>query len=97
MSVTELLSVVFPHLEHVRIDRVLPAGRSVRIEASTHPAHAICPDCGMASKRVHSRYRRRVDDTAISGRETVIYLGSAGSSVSTPCARRQYSPSRCPA
>ncbi|WP_275418917.1 transposase family protein [Acrocarpospora phusangensis] len=33
-----------------------------------------CPHCGLASKRVHSRYRRRIGDTAIGGRETVIHL-----------------------
>ncbi|GAA1022427.1 hypothetical protein Aple_075680 [Acrocarpospora pleiomorpha] len=74
MSVSELSSVVFPHLHHVRIDRVSSAGRSVRIEASTHLVHALCPNCGLASKRVHNRYRRRIGDTATGSRETLIHL-----------------------
>ncbi|MFQ6397566.1 transposase family protein [Nocardia sp. KC 131] len=35
---------------------------------------ATCPDCASQSWRVHSRYRRRLSDTAITGREVVIRL-----------------------
>ena len=28
----------------------------------------LCPSCGAASRRVHSRYRRRVTDLPLSGR-----------------------------
>ena len=33
-----------------------------------------CPGCGNRSERVHSRYRRRVSDTALGGAETLICL-----------------------
>ncbi|MBF6223423.1 ISL3 family transposase [Nocardia abscessus] len=33
-----------------------------------------CPACGTSSRRVHSRYRRRLSDTAITAREVVIRL-----------------------
>ncbi|MEV6258550.1 transposase family protein [Nocardia sp. NPDC051929] len=33
-----------------------------------------CPGCGTLSSRVHSRYRRRLSDTSITGREVVIGL-----------------------
>ena len=33
-----------------------------------------CPGCSAPSRRVHSRYRRRLSDTAISGREVVVVL-----------------------
>lgn len=74
MLISELLNVVFPHLRCLQIDSVRPGGQSVRIEASTHSPQAACPGCGLASKRVHSRYLRRVQDTAIAGRETIIHL-----------------------
>lgn len=37
---------------------------TVRVAAPT----SVCPDCGTASRRIHSRYRRRVADLPISGR-----------------------------
>nr|WP_232784359.1 ISL3 family transposase [Carbonactinospora thermoautotrophica] len=49
-------------------------GGSVRIQASTRDPEAACPGCGVASGRVHSRYERRLSDTAISGQETLIHL-----------------------
>jgi len=65
---------LFPHLADVRVERVFLAGRSVRIQASTRIAEAACPACGQLSARVHSRYERRLSDTAIAGQETVIHL-----------------------
>ncbi len=50
------------------------AGRSVRIQAATTTASAACPGCGRVSRRVHSRYERRLADTAVAGREVVIQL-----------------------
>jgi transposase len=46
----------------------------VRIRARTVCAEAACPACGVASRRVHSRYERRLCDTAIAGREALIHL-----------------------
>lgn len=56
------------------MERVFLAGRSVRIQASTRTVRAACPACGRLSGRVHSRYERRVSDTAIAGQETMIHL-----------------------
>ncbi|WP_274534381.1 ISL3 family transposase [Saccharothrix sp. CB00851] len=50
------------------------AGRSVRIRATTHDRAVACPTCGFASRRVHSRYERRLSDLMVGGRETVIHL-----------------------
>ncbi|MFC4562314.1 transposase family protein [Nocardiopsis mangrovi] len=36
---------------------------------------AACPLCQAPSRRVHSRYGRRLDDTPISGQEVLIHLG----------------------
>ncbi|MFL6051493.1 MAG: transposase family protein [Actinoallomurus sp.] len=74
VSISELLTILFPHLADLRMTRVFKTGRSVRIQASTHDPQAACPACGVGSRRVHSRYERRVSDTAVSGRETLIRL-----------------------
>ena len=50
------------------------AGRSVRIQASTRAVEAVCPACGTVSRWVHSRYERRLSDTAVAGQETMIHL-----------------------
>ena len=50
------------------------AGRSVRIRASTQTLEAACPACGAASRRVHSRYERRLCDSAVAGQETMVHL-----------------------
>jgi len=46
----------------------------VRIQARTAGPEAVCPACGVASRRVHSRYERRLLDTAVAGQETMIHL-----------------------
>jgi hypothetical protein len=53
---------------------VFLAGRSIRIQASTTTAAAACPACRRVSRRVHSRYERRLADTAVAGRKVVIQL-----------------------
>jgi transposase len=50
------------------------AGAAVLIEASAVERSAACPTCGTVSARVHSRYQRRLSDTAIAGREVSIRL-----------------------
>lgn len=50
------------------------AGRVVQIRARTGGGPAACPGCGMVSDRVHSRYERRLSDTASAGREVLIRL-----------------------
>ncbi|WP_326826663.1 ISL3 family transposase [Streptosporangium sp. NBC_01756] len=74
MPVSELLAVFFPHLASVYIDRVFRSGRTVRIQARTRTSQAVCPACGTLSRRMHSRYERRLSDTAIGGQEILIHL-----------------------
>ncbi|HUN35043.1 MAG TPA: transposase family protein [Trebonia sp.] len=48
---------------------------SVRIAARATAASASCPGCGaVSSRRVHSRYERRLLDTAVGGCEVLICL-----------------------
>lgn len=74
MSISGLLGILFPHLARLRITRVFHTGRSVRIQASTHDPQVACPACGVHAQRVHSRYERRISDTAVAGRELLIHL-----------------------
>jgi transposase len=46
----------------------------VRVEASTQVVEVACPGCATLSGRVHSRYERRLSDTAVAGREMLICL-----------------------
>lgn len=74
MPIVEDAAALLPHLAPLRIDRIsLKAGR-IRIEAGTTGGSADCPSCGVASARVHSRYLRRLVDSAIGGREVLVTL-----------------------
>ncbi|MET7391868.1 transposase family protein, partial [Dactylosporangium sp. NPDC005572] len=70
----EFAAAVLPHLASVRLQRVRLAGVAVRLEAATTSRQAICPTCGSSSDRAHSRYIRRLTDTAIGGREVRLDL-----------------------
>lgn len=66
--------MLLPHLAGVEIQGVSRTGGSVRILARTVASSAACPGCGSVSRRVHSRYERRLLDTAIGGCGVVICL-----------------------
>ncbi|MFE9658148.1 ISL3 family transposase [Micromonospora sp. NPDC006431] len=70
----DLINVVFPRMAGLRIMKVLAKGASVRVYAQTSSVTAACPQCATPSRRVHSRYERRLLDTAIAGQETVLHL-----------------------
>ena len=46
----------------------------MRVQARTCGSSAACPGCGAVSRRVHSRYERRLLDTAAGGQEVLICL-----------------------
>jgi len=46
----------------------------VQVLARTCGSQASCPACGTPSRRVYSRYERRLADTAVSGQETLARL-----------------------
>ncbi|MGW0252080.1 ISL3 family transposase [Nocardia goodfellowii] len=56
------------------IGAVRGVGSAVRIDAATGNEPADCPGCSTPSRRVHSRYRRQLSDTSVTGREVVIVL-----------------------
>ncbi|MFE6691762.1 transposase family protein [Streptomyces sp. NPDC057743] len=70
----ELLKVLFPHLSQVAVNGVVRISRSVRISTLCSAPKARCPGCGTVPTRAHSRYGRRLADTAVAGQETAIDL-----------------------
>jgi transposase len=60
----------------VSVERVFRAGRVLRIRVRASASRAACPACGTVSRRVHSRYERRLADLAVSGQEVMIELGA---------------------
>jgi transposase len=46
----------------------------VHVLARTCASEAACPGCGVVSRRVHSRYQRKLADTASGGQEVLIHL-----------------------
>jgi len=49
------------------IENAVHEGNRTVITVRHSSASGICPSCGAVSRRVHSHYRRRVDDLPISG------------------------------
>ncbi|WP_281291972.1 transposase family protein [Streptomyces tailanensis] len=49
------------------------------MRARASAQRAACPACGTVSGRVHSRYVRRLSDTAVAGRPVLIELHRRGS------------------
>lgn len=66
--------MLLPYLAGLQLDRVYQKGVRVRIEARTKAGEACCPDCGAASRLVHSRYVRRLVDAGIGVGEVTIVL-----------------------
>jgi transposase len=68
------LGVLLPHLAGVAVEKTEVAGGRVCVWARARASTAACRGCGRSSDRVHSRYERRLADTAIGGRRVVIRL-----------------------
>jgi transposase len=68
------LEVLLPHLAGAIVEEAEPSGGLVCIRARVRGDDAACPSCGRVSRRVHSRYERRLADAAIGGRRVLIRL-----------------------
>lgn len=68
------LHLFFPHLDDLHVDKVEDDGSAVLITARSGAAKAPCPQCGVSSGRVHSRYRRRLHDLTAGSRAVTIDL-----------------------
>jgi transposase len=63
-----------PQLAGLHLERLLVVDDVVHVEARRRAATARCPTCGRRSRRVHSRYTRRIADEPIGGRPVVVHL-----------------------
>ena len=68
------LGVVLPHLAAVVIDRVEVSPACLQLWVHPRAEDAACRRCGRISRRVHSRYGRRLVDAVIGGRPVAIRL-----------------------
>jgi len=55
----------FHQVEGVEIKSIVPDRELVVVRARASAEQAVCPACGTASARVHSRYVRRLADIAV--------------------------------
>jgi transposase len=69
-----VIEVLFPHLSGVVVERIEAVGPGVRVWARTAGADAQCPSCGAITSRVHSRYRRSLQDATVAGRPVDVRL-----------------------
>ncbi len=60
----------------LQVTRVLPTQDQVTIDASPRPTSAECPACGVASRRIHSVYRRVLYDLPWQGRPVTIRVAA---------------------
>ncbi len=87
---------MFPHLDGLRIDAVTSTGSRVNLEVSTCGETVACPGCGVFSRRIHSRYQRRLSDTAITSREVLIRLQVRRLFCDNPeCGRKTFAEQPC--
>ncbi|MFE3205593.1 ISL3 family transposase [Embleya sp. NPDC059237] len=64
----------FHRADDVVLDTIAIRDELVTVQAAATTGRAECPACGTTSTRVHSRYVRRLDDTAAGRRRVVIEL-----------------------
>lgn len=74
VSIMELLAVLFPHLPGLRITNVLAKRPTVHVRGESGGIAARCPAYSTVSRRVRTRYERRLLDAPVGGRETVLHL-----------------------
>ncbi|MHC3475220.1 ISL3 family transposase [Streptomyces sp. 7R007] len=71
---SELQDVLFPNAVGMVLDRLFEASGVVVAEAHSAVTELRCPDCATASRRVHSRYGRRLAECPVGGRRVVVKL-----------------------
>ncbi|WP_237477086.1 ISL3 family transposase [Lichenibacterium dinghuense] len=69
--------------------RVLPTPDCVTIVARPLAEHACCPDCGAPSRRLHSRYERRMLDLTWQGRPVALHVQARRFRCLAPACPRQ--------
>src|SRR4051812_31304151 len=73
-GLSALKDVLFPNAEGMVLDRLTEVSGVVVAEAHSAVPELRCTDCATASRRVHSRYGRRLAEHPIGGRRLVVKL-----------------------
>jgi transposase len=68
------LESLLPHLVGVVVEQVEQARSGVLIWARVKAEDGTCPSCGDRSRRVHSRYDRRLVDASVAGQPVILRL-----------------------
>lgn len=63
-----LVDLLLPNIPNLRLDAVDGHGNDIRAMLTVQSSTATCPRCGQTARRVHSRYRRMVNDLPWVGR-----------------------------
>lgn len=71
------------------VQQVLPTPEHITIKASPRQNAAACPDCGVASRRVHSRYGRTLADLPWQGRPVTLAVHARRFRCLNPACARQ--------
>ncbi|MEU9455041.1 ISL3 family transposase [Streptomyces sp. NPDC048277] len=75
LSCEDLVGTLLPHLQEVLVQQLVLKEAVLHVVARTRDERkAGCPGCGTPSRRVHSRYERRLADIPVGGRRSVIEL-----------------------
>jgi hypothetical protein len=83
--------VLLPHLAGAVVQETELTGGLLCIRARARADEATCPSCERASRRVHSRYERRLADAPVGGRRVVIRLQVRRLFCDVPaCAKRTF-------
>lgn len=69
-----ITTLLFPHVPGLRVEQVVPGEAAVQVVARMTRRGARCPLCRRRSRRVHSRYMRRLADLPCVGRPLVLTL-----------------------
>ena len=73
------------------VQQVLPTSEHITIKASPRQNAAACPDCGVASRRVHSRYGRTLADLPWQGRPVTLAVHARRfRCLNSACARQTF-------
>ncbi|MDN3027123.1 transposase family protein [Streptomyces sp. S.PB5] len=69
-----LKEALLPEAVGLMLDRFTDTDGLVVVEAHSSVGEVACPDCAEASRRVHSRYQRRLAELPVGGRRLVVRL-----------------------
>lgn len=68
------MDVLLPHLSGLVVERIDRTETGVLVWARVKAQDGVCPFCGGRSRRVHSRYDRRLADGSVAGQPVVLRL-----------------------